>query len=428
LELCDIFDLECQRHLFDVTACMRGVEPGDLPMVEALTRDEYRARLEGEDPLTVDESREDAQFTALLQGIRLLPVGAESSRAATIDALVDNVLAFYSTETGGVTIIERDDVEPQAEVFVLSHEFVHVQQDRELDLQAFTGEHVSTFDDELVVRSMIEGEAMLYSNLVMAQRPGFELTLEQFSAYYANLQASSRKEAEDPFVPYQIAAGGFPYAYGGPWVTGAWGAHAESGVRSVFDDLPPSARALMAAPSGDPGAGPAVSLGDPALPDGYTVLSRDTFGAWMLYMFVARNALFGEDEAYEAALVWEGDAMLIAAGSDPDDAAMLWRVRFQDGSAGLVERIVGALQDRSAPGDAAWRATVTDVGFDLVLATRAADLATWTQVFDAVASAPTRPLDYTDPTTRRRLPRPWPPDLLRSGTRPVAGADILLRR
>jgi hypothetical protein len=137
----------------------------------------------------------------------------------------------------------------------------------------------------------------------------------------------------------------------------------------------------------------------------------------MLYMFVARNALFGEDEAYEAALVWEGDAMLIAAGSDPDDAAMLWRVRFQDGSAGLVERIVGALQDRSAPGDAAWRATVTDVGFDLVLATRAADLATWT-----------RPLDYTDPTTRRRLPRPWPPDLLRSGTRPVAGADILLRR
>lgn len=408
LEICDIASAECREHVFVQTACARGHDGRTVPTVYTITRDEFEGLLrEGDEP-TAEQLRADAQLAGALRMLDLLPAGETSSNEAAIEAYARNVLAFYSRGDASVTIIETNlgDVDRETAVFVLSHEFVHAQQDVDVGLQDFFDAHVTSSDSSTAIRSTTEGEAVLYSNLTMSRQAGATLTAGAFAEYFAQYQqglrdaaagASDGEEAEG----YTNLSSSFPYPFGGELVTNRWQREGDGGVLDLYDDPPISTAAVLRTLAGRDPANvvdlPPLSVSTPL--EGWSIVAEDTLGAWITFA-VARRSGFVEDSAMALAEDWAGDHLLVVGGPTDAQVALAWTVRF--GSEDSAERFA-ALGDVAPPEGVR---SVEHEGHDvtLVIATTAEDLTAWEGAFEAAMLEP-------DPGFRSAPPRRAAPPL-----------------
>jgi len=333
LRVCDIGSASCQEHVFIQTACARGHGGRTLPAVSTITRDEFEEFLRAGDPPTAEQSRADAQIATALRMLRLLPPGQTSNEEAAIAAYASSVLAFYSRADRSVTIVETNlgDVSLESGVFVLSHEFVHAQQDVDVGLQEFFDEHAVSSDASTATRSVTEGEAVHYSNITMARQEGASITAEIFEEYYDIQQELLRTVAAGvggEEASYTEVSSVFPYFFGGEVVTDRWMVDGDAGVLELYDAPPPSTAAILRTLAEDPPLdGQALAVAAEPLPAGWSVVADDTLGAWVLYAYARRIGL--DDPGADAlARAWVGDRILVGGGAVEGEVAVAWSIRF----------------------------------------------------------------------------------------------------
>ncbi|MDD9946086.1 MAG: hypothetical protein OXU20_33890 [Myxococcales bacterium] len=170
---CDIRDTSCQVQIFEAVRCVRGTE-GTLPSVRVIDADTYRQELmpgpeADPDPDTSEETEAPTDhWSASLALLGLLPEDTTARAARTAEAL-DWVTAFYSALYRDVTIIDRGEPrEPEDNVTLLAHEFVHALQD-EVSGSEELSERGSRNDDAILARTALsEGEATLVEDLAYA--------------------------------------------------------------------------------------------------------------------------------------------------------------------------------------------------------------------------------------------------------------------
>lgn len=403
LQACDISSAGCREHVFVQTACAREHAGRTVPTVHTITRSEFEEFLRDEPEPTAEEARSDAQTATALRMLDLLPPGTTSSNEAAIEAYARNVLAFYSRSDASITIVETNlgDVDRETSVFVLSHEFVHAQQDVDVGLQDFFDAHVTSSDSNTAIRSVTEGEAVLFSNVTMARQPGLSITADVFDAYYAEQQAGLREAAAGASdAAYTDLSTSFPYPFGGQLVTERWLADGFEGVLDVYDDPPISTATVLRTLAGAEPANvldlPALSAG--ALPEGWTIVAEDTLGAWILFA-VARRSGFDEATAEDWAEDWAGDRVLVAGGPTEPEVALAWTLRF--GSDASAEGFA-AIADAAPPeGVRSVRRDGHDV--TLVMAADAESLALWEGTFETATLEPAPSLRST--SRSRSTPR-----------------------
>lgn len=378
LHLCEIDDASCQEHVFVQTACAREFDGRDVPPVRAISRDEFEDELRSGDPPTVDEMRADAQLATALRMLWLLPEDATSNDDASIAAYARNVLAYYSRDDERVTIISTNlgDADREQQVYVLSHEFVHAQQDVEVGLQQLFDAHVTTRDSDIAMRSLVEGEAVHYSNLTLARQRHHAITEQSYASYYAQREQDLEQSARDPLVDFTTLTQGFPYAFGAELVTKHYYADGRDGVAAMYDDPPTSTADVLQ--QLDDHTGPALAvppLSAEPLPDGWSVVADDTFGAWVGYAVAQRTGVSSYRPG-DLALEWIGDRIIVVGGPTEAEVALAWRIRFAS-DAGAASFLHLMPQEGSV--------VVEQKGHELtiVAANDDATLATWQAIFAA---------------------------------------------
>ena len=412
LQVCDIASADCREHVFAQTACARGHGGRTVPTVYTITRNEFEALLrEGDEP-TTEQRRADAQIAGALRMLDLLPPGQTSSDEATIEAYARNVLAFYSRSDASVTIVETNlgEVDDESAVFVLSHEFVHAQQDLDVGLQDFFDEHVTSTDSNSAIRSVTEGEAVLYSNVTMSRQPGATLTAGAFAQYYADAQQGLRDAAAGSSDPSQEAVltdltSSFPYPFGGQLVTDRWLGEGDDGVLDFYGDPPLSTAAILRTLAGHDPANvvdlPPLAATHP--PEGWSIVAEDTLGAWILFA-VARRSGFAEDSANALAEDWAGDHLLVAGGPTDAEAALAWTVRF--GGEDSAERFAEIAEVTPPEGVRSVHLDGHDVR--MVMAVDDDALANWEGALETAPESTVEP-DGSFRAARRRIAPPLPP-------------------
>jgi hypothetical protein len=403
LEVCDIALESCQQHVFTQTACAREFDGRDAPIVHEISRNDFADLLRDDEEPTADEVRADAQEAASERMLSLLAPGATSSEDAAIESYASNVLAFYSRDDQSVTIIETNlaDADEETSVFVLSHEFVHAQQDVDVGLQDYFDEFATTADSDTATRSISEGEAMLFANLTMARMPGARIDTEAFDDYYEDSQDDLRAAAEDPAAAdYTTLAASFPYPFGGQLVTHRWYDKGRLGVLDLYDDPPRSTAEILSVLAGDKNAEvdvdiPASSFG--TLPDGWSLVGDETLGAWIVYAVALRNGVSAAD-ADALAKAWLGDRLIVVGGPAETDVALGWTVRFRSGSAAAAFAMIGDVP----PPEGVRSVEQTDDDVVLVAAVDDDALATWQASFEPASVEPAPFLRSQSGRTGRR--------------------------
>lgn len=416
-QVCDIASAECREHVFVQTACARGHEGRTVPPVHTITRDEFEELLRSGAQPTADEQRVDAQTATALRMLDLLPPGESSSDAAAIEAYARNVLAFYSRSDETVTIVETNlgDVDRETACFVLSHEFVHAQQDVDVGLQDFFDAHVTSTDTNTSIRSVTEGEAVLFSNVTLSHRAGQSLTREEFTAYYSAQQENLREAAAGVASVDEAAAAitelssSFPYPFGGELVTARWLDDDMAGVLELYDDPPLSTATVLRTLAGAEPANlpdvPEISTG--TLPAGWSIVVDDTLGAWIMFA-VARRSDFDALAAEDLAEDWAGDRLLVAGGPTAAEVALVWTLRF--GSDLSAERFAAIAGTPPPEGVRSVQRSGHDV--TMILAADEESLALWEDTFETAHVEPAPGLvgrSAPRSAAPRRLARPLPP-------------------
>ncbi len=404
LQICDIDSLECQDQVFRQTACARNHPGEQAPTVFSITRSEFEDLLRRGGEPTAAQVLADGQRATSLRMLTLLPAGSTSNEEASIQALVDSVIAFYTREDQTVTIISSNVRDDETGVFVLSHEFVHAQQDVDFGLDDFFSDHATSTDSVIGVRSVTEGEAVHYSNLTMSRRPGVELDQAIYDDYYAGQHDQLEFSTADPMVGFTELTSIFPYPFGGQMVTDRWFDRGDLGVHEFYDEPPRSAAEVLALIGGDPAPAPDVPmLTMGSLPAGWEAVVEDTLGSWLVFAVAQR---LGLDEGTARALRsdWRGDHLLVAGGATETEVALAWRIRW--GSESSATAFAGI--DASTAPEGAMSITADGRDATVVIAGDPAMLETWEETFAATVDATPSSLRSSSLAGRLAPPLPRP--------------------
>jgi hypothetical protein len=133
---------------------------------ERQTREGFRAYVRGELARELPPAKAADQARALI-ALGLAPAGFDL-RAATEEALVTQVAAYYDTKARSFRVVESKrgheaSGDAKWDSVVVAHELTHALQDQRFDLETFHGERAQLLglddDEQLARRFVVEGEA-----------------------------------------------------------------------------------------------------------------------------------------------------------------------------------------------------------------------------------------------------------------------------
>jgi hypothetical protein len=346
LEPCNIATESCQEDVYYALVRLRGdgYDPlADIPPISTLTVDQYRRQLEGSqtdpppaddddggvpdepnEPDEPDEPKVEPWDTALqLLGL-VLP--AVSSGQASIDNQVTHVAAFYASDTRSVTVIDRgNERDDKADTILLLHELVHALQDRELSADLTDG----TTDGILAARALTEGEATFYEHLGRAEIEDISPFPLDWDGFYTRWLGGGRNNLPNERSPF-YGVRWFIYPLGAHYLTDAWLAAGNAGVRHAYAEPRRYMAQFMAGYGASSGARTSRVRCDIKPPNtAYVRRGYDRFGALQVYAFLT-GASVPDGEGWPLAFGWVDD--LIAVYFEPEDEIVLltWRIRFAD--------------------------------------------------------------------------------------------------
>lgn len=316
-EACDIRALECQAGILAVTACLRETEPPEMPPVETISVDDYRARLEGR--VSTSTAHLGLEWSVVQLGLAKPQDFWEPSR---VEARVDAVAAFYDAGQDRVFIIDHEGERgPDLTASILAHELVHYLQDQEHDLSAVIGNHAGTHDEYLAVLSLIEGEAELYQHMFLASTWGLPAEVRdyrgRFDVYAKRLE---EEVAEDPAI--FVGPAQFPYVHGARYVSEMWQRFGQAGIQAEFAGPPSSTFEVMTEVERTSPTAPQAN----GTPPGHALVEIEQLGAWMLFAFL-QGRLSGPQAL---ALGWVNDRLYVYRHLESEDSpAFVWQIEMR---------------------------------------------------------------------------------------------------
>ena len=280
-EACDTLQEACQTRVFETMKCLRQMPDAFMPPVRVLTSAEQLAEFQGE--ITEDAAAVKAQIVTERALLLLhLAEKGELSPDNQAQVFVDTTAAYYSHDTGVVTLSAQEGDEPrdlESETLTLSHEFVHALQDQDVGLGGFF-DGVDSFDDYLGRSSLVEGEATMQEGFVSAAIWGFgeNPDFREHFTYWLTRVTDEMKGSPLLMAPRYV-----PYTYGSRFVYNVYEHGGLDEVRARFHEPPHSVLPILL--SVDQLDEPAVeSFAELAAParDGFEQVASDTLGPWVL--------------------------------------------------------------------------------------------------------------------------------------------------
>jgi hypothetical protein len=346
---CTISQTSCQRVIFAATACQRGQSGAHMPSIRALTRAQYAEELRA-------EASDEDDFGALAWGRALGLLGLvpreQSLEEASIAEQVSSVAAFYSRGTRQVTIIVDSERDAYSNTLVLSHEFVHALQDQREDLDGFFDSYADTSDASSALKCLVEGEAVLLSNLVMLEVNGFDSRDALWNRYFGEWLGNTLREIERSSAPL-FAARSLVYPVGGLALARAYLRDGAPAIGGFYERPYLSFRSWAEVNRGarEPAA---LDCEPPPPPDGFEQRFLDRQGMiGLLSLYVA----LGDPNPYHAARGWVSDqfAVYTPIEEDSQDVGVAWRIRLETEAEAerLLALIAGLSSSLSAQQDGA---------------------------------------------------------------------------
>jgi|GEM_PF-1986599 len=335
--VCDITDPSCVDVVAEVVACQRDV-PFLLPEVRFMTQAELVAERETPSAEQLEFERDYWAGEAL---VGLMPEGYDPANAVS-DSL-SGVLAQYRPSTEEIVIVSDSAIDDEATAYrVLVHELIHAHQDVDYDLEALWEQRATSFPRSLGLRAVVEGEAVLFTNLADLEIEGIDEERIDWDGYFRNWQDEMLASGRASQTPSLDVSGLFPYAFGGELVHRAWQVAGLRSVRDAVTNPPDSVRQAM----GRLGYNryDALNLDEemaphavPVLP-GYVYLSGGGQDAWLLNTMLQRIA--GSDAPWASRVgMVEADHLSVWRDEVDGTRVAIWRLM------GDTEMILEMLQD-----------------------------------------------------------------------------------
>ncbi len=429
---CDYADESCQTQVFGAVRCMLGASDAEMPPVTAITEEELADELAAELAADDSESDLDASYARAVVLIGLADEGGLDDDTS-VEAYVDAVAAYYSPDSGVVTIVIHDDAtadDDYLNTLSLAHEFVHAVQDQQFNLQAIQEEREVTFDGYLATRAGIEGEAVLFQLFYDLALNGYLPSEIDFDKFFAEW-FDDTDMLGDGYSPLITAPQIFPYLHGSRYVYNIYAAQGEDAIRDLPSYIPTTSLEVML--SYDSVA--RLDLPQPyrsavAPPQGYSYIAEDVLGAWILGNLVELRDL---DEVSTADIEnWNRDHLAIYSDGR-GQTAVLWRLELAD--SGSAAALSAAFSNASFyPEDAGHTVRVSNNTVNLLVTDDATSIDDWTAAIESGdivtsgdyasenangSSAPARPHRIVNQLRKRMLlhgrlaPNPGAPGPLR---------------
>lgn len=347
---CDITKANCQRGIYFSVAERLGVDPGEAPPVRTISVEQF------EEELYEDYVAEDLEEDAYSRGLRLmgfLPDEPASLLGNQLDYLLENVAAYYSSNTAAITVIDRDYEDWSAQG-ILAHEFVHAIQDRQFGFRTIWKD-VETEDSSVATRSVIEGDAQHASYDWLYQVAGLMLSRADWAEIHDSIKENILLEVRDPETRLMDAASLFPYGYGFEFMSEAYFAGDLEAREALWRAPPRTTQAILlgyeAFASGELGEGRPWLPAHPSPVEGYETLGDTALGAFYLYAFLLRYGLT-EADAWELMSAMTEDTFDVYEASA--GVVSVWRIGLSDEplADGVFEAIAGA--ERPVSWSASW--------------------------------------------------------------------------
>jgi hypothetical protein len=382
---CDVSVPECRSRLLEIAACLRGDEPGEMPPVVEMSEAEYREFLRDYYAERAAEDHEEGQeepahFERALELVKLAVAGSLGVEQV-IERAVENVYGLYRSETKDIFLIHHgsgsDAFERTVSSTVLVHEFVHLLQDRQLGLEALSEEYGVSFDNQLALLAMIEGEADLHRTRFAASTLGVDPNRLDWKKVFESAVDDARARLASNESPFTSTREEFPYAWGSRYAGHLFRAGGNAALNDRWAEPPQSSYEFLASVD-DVVALDFTPLEIPAPPhaDGWEPVSRDVLGAYGTYLLLVKRA--NQSTAQRVALSWRGDLFSVfskpSESSDSLETAVVVQIQFADqADAHSMRALLSPLH-----GEDAMRVALNDDGalFTLALATDDSNL-TW---------------------------------------------------
>jgi hypothetical protein len=327
---CDIRSTACRCSVFEATKDIRNQPNATLPPARVITRERYAAETRADSAGRMP-SEADHVYQEALKLLALLPTGMSLDEAET-EAQISGVAAYYDSREKKITIIE-DAAEEQADgVFTLSHEYVHALQDqREVIAQQWAREEST--DGLLSVKTLLEGEAVLLSDLVMfeiARRPFDGTALAAFDRLL-DLTLTSIGMSPAPLTEAQLA---LAYPIGASVLGKAYLARGIEGVSAFYANRPGSVTGWLdeSRAANLPGR---LSCLTPDAPAGYKPWGVDRLGGTAM-VGLGASLDFDNEAMREFATAWSSDLFALYSAMEGRSVALAWRIGFSDGAAATM--------------------------------------------------------------------------------------------
>jgi hypothetical protein len=341
---CDIQTTACQSKLFELAACMRGSEAGELPPITHVSVADYTSSLE-EDAAMTQPGPEIPHIEAALTLVGLAEPGALSADASVM-LQATSVLASYRYESKDIVIIDRNDMDQVDASATLLHELTHALQDRESDLAAYAEAHFDAPSDAfLAADSVVEGEARFHEYVYTVSAMGYDPHSYHFDRLFQGVVSEDETGLVELPAPYVLAPYVFPYDWGSLFIYRAWSGH--QSILDLFASPPPTTHEIMGSVvKVTKDTFTPTQFASPSPPDAWVASADDVLGAFGAFLMLEKLA--APDRARALALAWRGDRMSIYAGSeasgDPTTTAFSWSLDFDtEANATVVAGLVAAL-------------------------------------------------------------------------------------
>lgn len=325
---CDIAQPSCQSEIFGLMRCAYGVAEGaaSIPPISLLTREEAFEMLSDSEP---GDPGFETNVRAL-ENLGLIEPGMVGSESDSLELTLEGVAGLYLFASQEIIVI--DSGESMADLganATLGHELVHALQDQVHDLAALHASYEYSSDAVLAVASLVEGEASLYEWQMALAYQGRSMSSIDFSALLDAADDTSR-ELGSPALTARLI---FPYTYGTSFVTELWRAGGPASLAAAYEQPPLDTLEVLEGTSAD--RTPVREA--PAPLAGYSLVSEDVTGAWL--MAGALVAVSGDRarDLRELAADWRGDRLSVYREDGGDGVVADWTIQARDAAA--AERI-----------------------------------------------------------------------------------------
>lgn len=286
------------------------VDPQLLPpsrlqeRVEAMSREDY-------DEVSADT---DARLLAAL-GVLEPDVDLQQ---LTLELLGEQVAGFYDPETGELTAIAREGLDPVARI-TLAHELDHALVDQAIGLPDLDGP-AGRGDAQAAALAVVEGDATLLMQRWAAAHLGL---VDQLSMATGAVGPTTSLEQAPWLLQQQLV---FPYTAGLTFACEQFADGGWSAVDALYADLPTTTAQVLWPERYERGE-VAVDVAAPRLPPGdWEPLRTEQVGATdLLWLFQAPGDDRGAalDEAERRARAWAGGRLLVAGRGEQTAVGMV---------------------------------------------------------------------------------------------------------